>query len=186
MYSKVKIFGHPVHPMLVAFPITLYTAAMVCYIVYNNNADMFWFKAGLAANIAGVCMAVLAALPGFIDWLNIPSDTKPKRTGVTHLVFNVLALALFAINAAMLYNEWNDTTPQLYYALPLTIAGFVCTLVAGFMGWTLVQTHHVGVDEPRETIRTEREERMAGSELGQQPQWKAASGDSRTDTDQGR
>jgi hypothetical protein len=118
--------------------------------------------------------------------LNIPSDTKPKRTGVIHLVFNLLALALFAINAAMLYNEWNDTTPQLYYALPLTIAGFVCTLVAGFMGWTLVQTHHVGVDESRDTIRTEREERAASPELGQQPQWKAASGESRADTDQGR
>jgi uncharacterized membrane protein len=186
MYSKIKIFGHPVHPMLVAFPVALYTAAMVCFIVYNNNGDAFWFKAGLAANIAGVGMAVLAALPGFIDWLNIPSRTKPKSTGALHLVFNVIALALFAINAFMLYDQWNAITPQLYYALPLTIAGFVSTLVAGFMGWTLVQKHHVGVDPLHDVVRTEREERMSSAELGQQPQWKAASDDNRTDANNER
>jgi uncharacterized membrane protein len=186
MYSKIKIFGHPVHPMLVAFPVALYTAAMVCFIIYNNNGDGFWFKAGLAANIAGVGMAVLAALPGFIDWLNIPSGTRPKKTGVTHLLFNVISLLLFAINALMLYAQWNAVTPELYYALPLSIAGFVCTIVAGFMGWTLVQKHHVGVDPVSEIIRSEREGRMSSAELGHQPQWKAASDENRSDTDNER
>lgn len=182
MYSKIKIFGHPIHPMLVAFPVALYTAAMACYIIYNNNADAFWFKAGLAANIAGVGMAVLAALPGFIDWLNIPSDTKAKRTGIIHLVFNVVSLVLFAINAYMLYDQWTATTPELYYALPLTIAGFICTLVAGFMGWTLVQKHHVGVDPLPHEIRAEREKAVPGTKSIDTPQWKAA-GDKRNEQD---
>lgn len=175
MYSKIKIFGHPVHPMLIAFPVALYTAAMVCFLVYNGNADPFWFKAGLAANIAGVGMAILAALPGFIDWLNIPTGTKPKSTGIIHLVFNVIALVLFAINAYMLYDQWNAAAPELYYALPLTIAGFICTLVAGFMGWTLVQTYHVGVDRWPEALRAMREEGIAGNEANETSQWKAAS-----------
>ena len=67
MHSKVKLAGHPIHPMLVAYPIVLYTATLVCYIVYSSNHDVFWFKVAYVANISGVIMAVVAALPGFID-----------------------------------------------------------------------------------------------------------------------
>lgn len=79
MYSKIKIFGHPIHPMLVAYPIAFYTATLVCYIVYNSNQNVFWFKVAYAANLAGIIMAVVAALPGFIDWLYIPSNTAAKK-----------------------------------------------------------------------------------------------------------
>ena len=95
MYSKVKIAGHPVHPMLIAFPVAFYTAALVCYIVYNNNDNPFWFKVALVANVAGVAMAALAAIPGFIDWLFIPPDSSAKKTGLFHMVCNVLALVCY-------------------------------------------------------------------------------------------
>ena len=146
MYSKIKIFGHPIHPMLVAFPVAFYTGALAAFIAYNSNNDPFWFKVGYVANAAGVIMAVVAALPGFIDWIYIPSDSKAKRTGVFHMICNVLALLLYAINIWLLKEKWNDTTPDLGSALILTGAGFVVTLIAGFLGWTLVQKHHVGVD----------------------------------------
>jgi hypothetical protein len=70
---------------------------------------------------------------------HFPAETKAKHTGA-HLSFNGVALVLFTANAFMLYGQWNT-------ALPLIIAGFVCTLTAGFLGWTLVQTYHVGVSE---------------------------------------
>lgn len=146
MYSKLKILGHPIHPMLIAYPVAFYTATVVCYIVYHSNANPFWFKVAVAANIAGVIMAVIAALPGFIDWLFIPSGTKPKRTGVFHMLCNVVALVLFAIAALSEYKKWNDPAPDLGLAIPLTVAGFVITLIAGFLGWTLVQKYFVGVD----------------------------------------
>ena len=146
MYSKIKILGHPIHPMLIAFPVAFYTGALASFIAYNSNHDIFWFKVGYVANVAGVIMAVVAAIPGFIDWLNIPSDSKAKKTGVFHLICNVVALLLFAINLWMLKGKWNDTNPGVGTALILTGAGFVLTIIAGFLGWTLVQKHHVGVD----------------------------------------
>lgn len=152
MYSKIKIAGHPVHPMLIAFPVAFYTAALVCYIVYDTNSNPFWFKVAVVANIAGVAMAALAAIPGFIDWLNIPSDSRAKKTGMNHMIFNVVALVCFAIAAISEYKKWDDTTPSLGLAIPLTALGFVLTLAAGFLGWTLVQKHHVGVDEERPTL----------------------------------
>ena len=146
MYSKIKIFGHPIHPMLVAFPVAFYTGAMVSFFAYNSNHDPFWFKVGYVANAAGVIMAVVAALPGFIDWLYIPSNTAAKKTGVFHMLCNVVALLLYAANIWMLKEKWNDPSPALGSALLLTAIGFVLTIVAGFLGWALVQKHHVGVD----------------------------------------
>ena len=63
MYSKVKIAGHPVHPMLVAYPVAFYTATLVCYIAYNSNQNPFWFKVAVVANVAGAVMAAVAAIP---------------------------------------------------------------------------------------------------------------------------
>jgi uncharacterized membrane protein len=146
MYSKVKIAGHPVHPMLVAYPVALYTATLVCYIVYSSNKDPFWFKVAVVANIAGVIMAAIAAIPGFIDWLAIPADSRAKKTGLFHLLCNVMALVCFGIAALTEYKKWNDINPALGLAIPLTAIGFILTLAAGFLGWTLVQKHHVGVD----------------------------------------
>lgn len=149
MYSKAKIFGHPIHPMLVAYPVAFYTATLVCYIVYNGNANPFWFKVAVVANIAGAAMAAVAAIPGFIDWLSIPSDARAKKTGLFHMVCNVLALVCFAVAALTEYKKWDDAAPALGLAIPLTALGFLLTLAAGFLGWTLVQKHHVGVDVDR-------------------------------------
>jgi uncharacterized membrane protein len=146
MYSKVKIAGHPIHPMFVAFPVAFYTATLVCYIVYSSNGDPFWFKVAVVANIAGVIMAAVAAIPGFIDWLFIPSDSRAKKTGLFHMICNVLALVCFAIVAWVQYPKWDETNPGLGFAIPFTAAGFILTLAAGFLGWALVQKHHVGVD----------------------------------------
>jgi uncharacterized membrane protein len=150
MYSKVKIAGHPVHPMLVAYPVAFYTATVVCYIVYSNNHDVFWFKVGYVANAAGLIMAVLAALTGFIDWLNIPSNVRAKKVGLYHMICNVIALLLFGICFLQQKNKWMDPQPELGAAIILSVLGFAVTLIAGFLGWALVQKHHVGVDEYRE------------------------------------
>ena len=157
MYSKVKIAGHPIHPMLVAYPVAFYTATLVCYIVYSSNSNPFWFKVAVVANIAGAIMAAVAAIPGFIDWLFIPSGVKAKKTGLSHMICNLLALACFGITAFLECPKWDDANPDLGIAIPVTAVGFILTLVAGFLGWTLVQKHHVGVDPLREeNVSTER------------------------------
>ncbi len=150
MRSKITIAGHSVHPMLVGFPVAFYTATLVCYIVYNNNDDPFWFKVGVVANVAGVAMAGLAALPGFIDWLFIPSTLKAKRTGLFHMICNVLALVLYAIVAYMACDNWRTEGPLPSLAIPITALGFLLTLVAGFLGWAMVQKHHIGVNNVAE------------------------------------
>ena len=153
MYSKAKIGGHPIHPMLIAYPVAFYTAALACYIVYGFNEDIFWFKVAVVANVAGAIMAAVAALPGFIDWLFIPKDSRAKNTGLFHMLCNVVALVCFAVAAWLECPKWDNPNPSLGIAIPLTALGFLLTLIAGFLGWTLVQKHHVGVDLDHPTIK---------------------------------
>src|ERR687886_29215 len=98
MYSKIKIFGHPIHPMVIAYPVAFYTATLVGFGIYGATGDHFWLKATIAVNLAGVVMAVVAALPGFLDWLvGIPRGSDASRTGLIHMGLNVTALVLFVV-----------------------------------------------------------------------------------------
>ena len=147
MYSKIKIAGHPVHPMLVPFPIAFYTATLFCFIIYAFNADPFWFRAGIASNVAGVAMAIIAASMGFLDWLlGIPSGTRAKVDGIIHMSFNSVALVLFVISLGLNAGQWSAAAPVMRLAIILPLLGVVSTVSAGFFGWKLVQTHHVGVE----------------------------------------
>ena len=126
--------------MLIAFPVALYTATVVTLLVHAGTADPFWYRVALYANIAGVVMAIVAAVPGLIDLLGVPRESRARPTGIRHAAFNTLALVLFAISAVLLYRGGGVAAP-----LVLAILGLLSTLVAGALGWTLVQKHHVGV-----------------------------------------
>jgi uncharacterized membrane protein len=147
MYSKVKIMGHPIHPMLVTFPIAFYFSTLIAFIFHGISGSAFWFQVGIAANGAGILMAVIAAVFGFIDWnFGIPSGTLAKSTGIKHLSFNVVSLILFLICLFLNAGQWNAVAPVSRGAVILALLGVVSTVCAGYFGWTLVQNHHVGVE----------------------------------------
>ena len=137
MYSKIKLLGHLLHPMLVAYPIACYTGTFVAYLVYLLGGDPFWFKMGVVASITGVVMAAITAIPGFLDWfLGIPNDTAPKRTGMTHLLLNVVALVLFLIAALRTTGQFDAAKPDAGLVVVLALLGVGSTVGAGFFGWT--------------------------------------------------
>lgn len=155
MYTKARIAGHPLHPMLIAFPVALYVVTVVSLIVHASTQDIFWYRAALWANVGGVVMAAVAAVPGLIDLLGLPRRSRPRSTAIRHAAFNVLALVLFATSAVMLWRNAGRTFNPANGAyelditapLALSILGVLSTLAAGWLGWTLVQTHHVGVKD---------------------------------------
>ena len=62
------------------------------------------------------------------------------------MVSNVIALILFALCFFLQKDKWNDSSPTTGLAIPLALGGFLLTSIAGFLGWTLLQKHHVGID----------------------------------------
>ena len=156
MKSKITILGHPIHPMLIAFPITFYFVTFFGYCFYNTLHDAFWFRVAYAANIVGVASAVVAAIPGFLDWLlAIPNRDAAKFTGLYHMILNLLALGFFGVNAWAQAGQWFSVIPNASGAIPLSLGGVLCTLGAGFLGWNLVQKHHIGIDLTTEQAKLE-------------------------------
>ncbi len=146
MYSRIKLFGHPLHPMLVAYPIAFYTSTLVGFVIYAVTNDHFWLRLTLAANTAAVGMAAIAAVPGFIDWAGIPRGTRAKTHGLRHLILNVGSLTLFVISLLLYLDEWTDSSnASATLGVILAGAGVLIMIVSGFHGWMLIQDDHVGV-----------------------------------------
>lgn len=152
MYSKARIAGHPIHPMIVAFPIAFYTATVATLLAYIGTQEAFWYRVALISNVAGVITAVIAVLPGAIDLFSLPQHSRARSTGLKHAGFNLLATALFAVTAFIIYRGWTervmvDGTYRFDATIPLamSVVAWVSMVIAGSLGWTLVQTYHVGI-----------------------------------------
>lgn len=171
MRTRARIAGHPIHPMLIAFPVAFYVATVVTLLAYVATGNAFWYRVAMWSNIAAVVMAVVAALPGLIDLLSLPRRSRARATGIRHAAFNVLALVLFTISAVILYRNVQGADDlaagTLNTAAPLTLSilGVLSTLAAGWLGWNLVQTHHVGVLPSR---TTEEEEALEAGDEGRE------------------
>ena len=157
MYSKVKILGRSVHPMLVSFPIVFYTAAFVCFSLFQSTENLFWYRVAFIANAAGVMTAVLAAIPGVIDLLfGVPSDkTEIRNRGFLHAALNVTALLLFCINQYLIAGTFDTAVSPNSFNLIIAGIGFGLTVVAGYHGHTLVAKHKLGVELSTEQERIE-------------------------------
>jgi uncharacterized membrane protein len=146
MYSTAKIAGHPIHPMLVAFPIAFYVATVVTLTAYGGTGDPFWYHVAFLTSLSAVTMAVVAAVPGLVDLLGLPVHSRAKATAIKHLGLNMFTVALFAIVALVTGHDWYAAGP-LHFGWPLVLGllGLASLSVAGSLGWKLVQTHHVGI-----------------------------------------
>jgi uncharacterized membrane protein len=152
MYSKAKIAGHPLHPMLIAFPIAFYVGTVASLFAYIGTRDLFWYRLAFVVNVVALIMAAIAVIPGVIDLFSTPQRSEARQTGYKHAGLNVLTLVLFLISAIVLGRNWGDPNvaggvrlPDVAAPLVLGIIGVFSLLGAGWFGWTLVQTHHVGV-----------------------------------------
>src|SRR3954454_11285173 len=136
MESRIKLLGHPIHPMLIVLPLGLLSTAVVFDVLYvitgNDDLATFSFWA-LAAGIVG---GLLAAVFGLADWLTIPGGTRAKRVGAFHGGGNVVVVALFGISFLLRIGD-----PQyLPNLLPLVFAvlGAGLALVTAWLGGVFV------------------------------------------------
>jgi uncharacterized membrane protein len=82
MESRAKLFGHPIHPMLIPFPLGLLTTSVVFDVVHLLSGDGKWSEISFWMIAAGVIGGLAAAVFGLIDWLAIPSGTRAKAVGM--------------------------------------------------------------------------------------------------------
>ena len=144
MESRTKLFGHPVHPMLVVFPLGLLGTAVVFDAIRMSTGNGYWSEIAFWMMAAGIVTGLVAAPFGTIDWLAIPSGTRAKRIGAIHGLGNVAVVGLFAFS--WLLRRDAPAAPEAL-ALVLAFAGAGLALVTGWLGGELVDRLAVGVDE---------------------------------------
>jgi uncharacterized membrane protein len=144
MESKVKFAGHPIHPMLVVFPLGLLATAVIFDIIYVVSDNSQWALVAYYMIGAGVVGGLAAAAFGWLDWIGIPSGTRAKRVGLWHGLLNVAVLSLFLLS--WLLRRGNPELPPTG-AVVAGLAGVAIAAVAGWLGGELVDRLGVGVDD---------------------------------------
>jgi uncharacterized membrane protein len=152
--SRIALFGHPIHAMLVAFPIAGTFALAFCDVAWWWTADAFWVRAGLWAAGGAFGMGCIAALSGLAELLLVPG-VRQRAAAWSHAVAAMVLVAVIGAN-------WNerltaDDPGVLPWGLLLSCLALVLVGIAGWHGGKLVFEHQVGVKTDADDI--DREER---------------------------
>jgi uncharacterized membrane protein len=142
--SMVRIAKHPIHPMLVPIPIACFVGALLTDVTYWQTAEMMWadFSAWLVT--VGVIIGYLAAIVGLIDFLG-NRLIRAQSPAWPHAIGNVVVLILATLNMFVHSRDaWTSVVP---WGLTLSAAVVLILLFTGWMGWSMVYRHGVGVVE---------------------------------------
>lgn len=140
--STARIAGHPIHPMLVPFPIACFVGALVTDIAYAKSLNLMWATFSVWLLTAGLVMAGLAAVAGLIDFIFSPK-IRSLRAAWIHGIGNGVAVLLSLVNAFV--HSRDGYTAVVPTGITLSAIVVLILLVTGWMGWEMVYRHRVGV-----------------------------------------
>lgn len=146
--SSVAIFGHPIHPIIVIFPIAFLSGVAGADFGYWITQDPFWARAAVWLLGLGILSAVAAAVTGMIDFVKIPR-ARHRTAGWAHMTLNVGVLVLSLINFGLRFG--NQIGAILPVGLILSWIVAVLLLASGWFGGELMFRHKVGIVGPGET-----------------------------------
>jgi uncharacterized membrane protein len=144
MRAKARLFGHPIHQMLIVFPLGLLGTSLFFDIAHLVSDNPQWGTISYWLIVAGILSGLVAAPFGLIDWLAIPAGTRAKRIGLLHGGGNVVVLLLFVVS--WLLRRDAPGNPEST-AIVLSGLAVLLALVTGWLGGELVDRLGVGVDE---------------------------------------
>jgi nitrite reductase/ring-hydroxylating ferredoxin subunit/uncharacterized membrane protein len=164
-----KPFKHPLHPAIVHYPVALFIFSLLLDLATllgdDNNA---LFRGAFYTMALGVGMALVAAIPGLVDWADIRADHPAKKRATAHMALNLTVVGLYVVNLLLRYSGLEQTaTPTI--PLVLSLIGVGILSVAGYLGGTLVYDDGIGVgrhrrhhDAPEKTIRVSSRDAAGG------------------------
>lgn len=142
--STASIAGHPIHPMLIPFPIAFFVATFACDLAFWVTGASGWYDASLWLLGAGLIMAALAAAAGLTDFLGDP-QIRALTTAWWHAGGNVLAVVIEIVNFFWRYSAGATAVLPTGLILSAVVVGIV--LFTGWKGWELVYRARVGVSD---------------------------------------
>ena len=151
MSSPASIAKHPIHPMLVVFPIGLWTFSLVCDVAYAAGwGGPIWNDMAFYTMAGGIAGALLAAVPGFIDFLSLRGSVR--SIALTHMLINLGIVGLYALNLFLR----TGSAPGAAAPVALSALGMVLLGISGWLGGELVYVHNIGVEPQAESSGRDR------------------------------
>jgi uncharacterized membrane protein len=146
MKSTAHIDGHPIHPMLIPYPFALLSTAAVFDVAAAVTSRRTWCQTGRHMTVAGIGSALVAAVPGIVDYFGtVPPRTAARRSATQHALCNLSALACFAVAASRRHEDGRLPSS----GLTLAIVGTGLLALGGWLGGQLVYLKHIGVADDR-------------------------------------
>jgi uncharacterized membrane protein len=140
--STVAIAKHPLHPLIVTFPIAFLSGAPAADLAYWFTKDPFWARAAFWLVLAGLLSGLVAASTGLLDFFRIERVRK-RTAGWAHLWLNITSLGLTLVNLIL---RWGNVEGAI---LPtgLVLSLIVATLLglSGWYGAELIYRHKIAV-----------------------------------------
>jgi uncharacterized membrane protein len=142
MQGKATIRRHPVHLMLISFPIGLWTGAFATDVAGEMIRDAFWFHMSVVLLGMGNATGLGASVCGLVDYLTAPMGAPARKLATAHLIWSTVALVAFGL--AFIVRLGNHASPL---GIGLTAAGTLAFGAGGYFGSALVIEHRVGLPE---------------------------------------
>jgi uncharacterized membrane protein len=144
LQPTAQVAKHPIHPMLVPFPIVCFIGALATDIAYWVTAEMMWADFSAWLLVIGVIMGALAAVAGAIDFFG-NRLIRAQTPAWPHMLGNLLVLLLSAFNALVHTRDaWTSVVPT---GLILSVIVVLILPVTGWLGWEMVYRRGVGVTQ---------------------------------------
>jgi uncharacterized membrane protein len=139
--STARIGDHPIHPMLIPFPIVCFILTFVADVIFTRTHDTTWATASVWLLVVGLVFAALAAIAGLTDFLG-DDRVRGSSDAVKHMLANVTAVVLELVNVIL---RWRDT--GFIDSAGVYISGIVVLILlySGWKGGDLVFRHGIGV-----------------------------------------
>lgn len=151
MSSPASIMGHPIHPMLIPFPIALWIFSLVGDLIYLWRGNPAWEWVAFYTLAGGIVGALLAAVFGIIDYFGI-KDRKVSSIAAWHARINVLALLIFAGSFYLRTTGGASMVDgSLTVPVALSVTGVILITISGWLGGELVFKHGVAVNPQYDT-----------------------------------
>ncbi len=180
----LRIQGHPVHPMLVGLPVTLYLIVLVADVAFLINGSMTWYAVAYVAMGSAIVLALLAAVAGAFEYATIPRRMHAKQTATYHALVNLGVWGLFIVNFVFRSPLGVGIPEQplegsvLYSVVFLTILGNALTVTGGWLGAHLVYKHGIGISRQAAETRHITQARILDEDFyGEPPEQRPSSRD---------
>lgn len=144
MQMKLHIAGHPVHPVLVHFPLALWPTSLLWDLVGLWRGDPLWWQLSFWCLALGLISALPAIAAGFLDYASLPNDDPALGTANAHLSIIAGATTVFLVSLLVRGGPAVAASSPSMLAVVLSTVGTVLLLVGGWLGGTLVYRYGIG------------------------------------------